>query len=101
MKIEKNKMVKIHYTLKDDDGNVIDSSEAKEVLDIWYDINERKLNSFLSIAQLLRSKNFEKINAEDVKIIENINGKKFALKIKCVFKHSKLKAAQKHSNHTK
>ena len=28
MKIEKNKMVKIHYTLKDDDGNVIDSSEG-------------------------------------------------------------------------
>ena len=26
MKIEKNKWVAIHYTLKDDDGNVIDSS---------------------------------------------------------------------------
>ena len=74
--------------LKRIDGDINDESaflqktKAKEVLDIWYDINERKLNSFLSIAQLLRSKNFEKINAEDVKIIENINGKKFALKIK-------------------
>ena len=33
MKIEKNKMVKIHYTLKDDDGNIIDSSEGKEALE--------------------------------------------------------------------
>lgn len=33
MKIEKNKMVKIHYTLKDDEGQVIDSSVGKEALE--------------------------------------------------------------------
>ncbi|MGI5058541.1 FKBP-type peptidyl-prolyl cis-trans isomerase [Treponema pectinovorum] len=33
MKIEKNKMVKIHYTLKDDEGKVIDSSIGKEALE--------------------------------------------------------------------
>ena len=38
MKIEKNKMVKIHYTLKDDDGNVIDSSEGKEALEYLHGV---------------------------------------------------------------
>lgn len=33
MKIEQNKMVKIHYTLKDDEGNTIDSSIGKEALE--------------------------------------------------------------------
>ncbi len=32
MKVEKNKFVTINYTLKDDDGNVIDSSVGKEPL---------------------------------------------------------------------
>ncbi|MCR4580592.1 MAG: peptidylprolyl isomerase [Treponema sp.] len=32
MKIEKNKWVSIHYTLKDDDGNQLDSSVGKEPL---------------------------------------------------------------------
>ena len=74
--------------LKRIDGDIVDEqaflqkTKAKEVLDIWYDINERKLNSLLSIASLLKSKNFDKINAEDVKIIENINSKKYQLKIK-------------------
>ena len=33
MKIEKNKWVSIHYTLKDENGQVIDSSVGKEPLD--------------------------------------------------------------------
>lgn len=32
MKVEKNKVVAIHYTLKDDAGNVLDSSEGKDPL---------------------------------------------------------------------
>lgn len=32
MKIEKNKVVAIHYTLKDQDGNTLDSSEGKTPL---------------------------------------------------------------------
>lgn len=32
MKVEKNKVVTIHYTLKDDNGNVIDTSEGREPL---------------------------------------------------------------------
>jgi FKBP-type peptidyl-prolyl cis-trans isomerase SlyD len=32
MKIEKNKVVGIHYTLKDNEGNVIDTSEGREPL---------------------------------------------------------------------
>ena len=32
MKIEQNKWVTIHYTLKDDDGNQLDSSVGKEPL---------------------------------------------------------------------
>lgn len=38
MKIEKNKMVKIHYTLKGDDGVVIDSSEGKEALEYLHGV---------------------------------------------------------------
>ena len=38
MKIEKNKMVKIHYTLKDDEGNLIDSSEGKEALEYLHGV---------------------------------------------------------------
>lgn len=38
MRIEKNKMVKIHYTLKDDDGNVIDSSVGKEALEYMHGV---------------------------------------------------------------
>ena len=33
MKITKNKMVKIHYTLKDTEGKQIDSSEGKDPLE--------------------------------------------------------------------
>lgn len=36
MKIEENKVVGMHYTLKDDDGNVIDSSEGKTPLMFIY-----------------------------------------------------------------
>lgn len=32
MKVEKNKVVSIHYTLKDDNGNVIDTSEGRDPL---------------------------------------------------------------------
>ena len=32
MKVEKNKVISIHYTLKDDNGNVIDTSEGREPL---------------------------------------------------------------------
>ncbi|MEM7181490.1 MAG: peptidylprolyl isomerase [Spirochaetota bacterium] len=32
MQIQRNKVVKIDYTLKDDDGNVIDTSEGREPL---------------------------------------------------------------------
>ena len=38
MKVEKNKMVKIHYTLKDDKGNVIDSSIDKEALEYLHGV---------------------------------------------------------------
>jgi len=38
MKIENNKMVKIHYTLKDDDGNTIDSSIGKEALEYLHGV---------------------------------------------------------------
>lgn len=38
MKIEKNKMVKIHYTLKGDDGVVIDSSLDKEALEYLHGV---------------------------------------------------------------
>ena len=50
--------------LKRIDGDINDESaflqktKAKEVLDIWYDINERKLNSFLSIKLSLRPNSF-------------------------------------------
>ena len=64
-----------------DEQGFLQKTKAKEILDIWYDINERKLNTLLSIAQLLKSKNFERIGAEDVKLIENINVKKFQLKV--------------------
>ena len=64
-----------------DEQGFLQKTKAKEILDIWYDINERKLNTLLSIASLLKSKNFERIGAEDVKLIENINVKKFQLKV--------------------
>lgn len=38
MKIEKNKMVKIHYTLKDDNGELIDSSIGKEALEYLHGV---------------------------------------------------------------
>ena len=38
MKIENNKMVKIHYTLKDEKGNVIDSSLDKEALEYLHGV---------------------------------------------------------------
>lgn len=38
MKIENNKMVKIHYTLKDSDGNEIDSSVGKEALEYLHGV---------------------------------------------------------------
>lgn len=38
MKIEKNKMVKIHYTLKDEAGTVIDSSEGREALEYLHGV---------------------------------------------------------------
>lgn len=38
MKIEKNKMVKIHYTLKDEAGVVIDSSLDKEALEYLHGV---------------------------------------------------------------
>jgi FKBP-type peptidyl-prolyl cis-trans isomerase SlyD len=33
MKVEKNMMVSIHYTLKDDEGNVLDTSDGRDPLD--------------------------------------------------------------------
>ncbi len=38
MKIQKNTMVKIHYTLKDDSGSVIDSSSGKEALEYLHGV---------------------------------------------------------------
>ncbi|MBO5100026.1 MAG: peptidylprolyl isomerase [Treponema sp.] len=38
MKIESKKMVKINYTLKDAEGNVIDSSEGKEALEYLHGV---------------------------------------------------------------
>ncbi|MCD6346239.1 MAG: peptidylprolyl isomerase [Bacteroidales bacterium] len=40
MKIEKNKVVAIHYTLKSDDGHVLDSSEGKSPLPFIHGIGQ-------------------------------------------------------------
>ena len=34
MKVTKDKVVSMHYTLKNDAGDVIDSSEGKETMDL-------------------------------------------------------------------
>ena len=86
--------------LKKIEGDIIDENaflektQAKEILEIWYDINERKLNSYLNIAMLLKSKNFEKITAEDVKTIEGINSKKMQLKMKWETMNNNLNSSQ-------
>ena len=63
-----------------DERSFLEKTKAKDVLDIWYDINERKLNSMFTIVNILKNKGFEKITNEDVKMFEMLNSKKFQLK---------------------
>ena len=63
-----------------DERSFLEKTKAKDVLDIWYDINERKLNSMFTIVNILKNKGFEKITTEDVKMFEILNSKKFQLK---------------------
>ena len=63
-----------------DERSFLEKTKAKDVLDIWYDINERKLNSMFTIVNILKNKGFEKITTEDVKMFELLNSKKFQLK---------------------
>ena len=53
-----------------DEKSFLEKTKAKDVLDIWYDINERKLNSMFTIVNILKNilknKGFEKITTEDV-----------------------------------
>ena len=63
-----------------DEKSFLEKTKAKDVLDIWYDINERKLNSMFTIVNILKNKGFEKITSEDVKMFELLNSKKFQLK---------------------
>ena len=63
-----------------DEKSFLEKTKAKDVLDIWYDINERKLNSMFTIVNILKNKGFEKITTEDVKMFEMLNSKKFLLK---------------------
>ena len=63
-----------------DERSFLEKTKAKDVLDIWYDINERKLNSMFTIVNILKNKGFEKITTEDVKMFEMLNSKKFQLK---------------------
>ena len=63
-----------------DEKSFLEKTKAKDVLDIWYDINERKLNSMFTIVNILKNKGFEKITTEDVKMFEMLNSKKFQLK---------------------
>ncbi len=61
MKIEKNKVVGIHYTLKDNEGQVIDSSEGREPLSYLHgrgnlipgledELNGKALNDTLKVS---------------------------------------------------
>ncbi|MBO6243096.1 MAG: hypothetical protein J6O41_00795, partial [Clostridia bacterium] len=63
-----------------DERSFLEKTKAKDVLDIWYDINERKLNSMFTIVNILKNKGFERITSEDVKMFEMLNSKKFQLK---------------------
>ncbi|MCQ2815716.1 MAG: AAA family ATPase, partial [archaeon] len=58
----------------------LQKNKAKETVELWFDINERKLLCYVSIAQLLKNKNFSEISAEDLKKIESINSDKNSLK---------------------
>ena len=63
-----------------DEKAFLEKTKAKDVLETWYDINERKLNSLFTIVNILKNKGFEKITSEDVKMFELLNSKKFQLK---------------------